>query len=368
MPDDAKTPATIAPALPEPTYRPGTHLDMLTDKPLFEHMQRVARMFAESQLVPQHLRGKVPDCFIALHIARRLDEDPLTLMQNIYIVSGKAGWMTQYMIARANKSGRLQGPIRWRSTGQGESLEVTAFATLTADGEEISATASMAMAKAEQWTRNPKYTSMPEHMLRWRSATMLVRLYMPEIMLGLPSAQELEDGGELIEQVDGSYAPAPPQRSDFQPGVEVSDETQGVTGADADPDGEPESEPYQLVDCDGEAHDYQQAGRWANALEKVFDEAANRGEGVLVEMWETNSPTLGRLRSEGRDDLADRVKEYQADLRNRLRAARVADNEQKAGVGTDEADTDHGASTGAADGQAADGPPPGHPAASSDLF
>jgi hypothetical protein len=325
MPDDTKLPA-----LQTQTARPGA-LDMLTDKPLFEQMQRVARMFSESQLVPAHLRGKLADCFIALHIARRLDEDPLMLMQNIYIVSGKAGWMTQYMIARANKSGLIRGPIRWRSEGQGDTLEVTAFATLAGDGEEISAAASMAMAKAEQWTRNAKYQSMPEHMLRWRSATMLIRLYMPEIMLGLPSSQELEDGGPLLEQPDGSYAPdAPdaPARADFQqpsnegatlkPADSASRAAEAFHNADADAAAKGQfskhydetekqggPEPYELVDCDGEAHDYKQAGRWAKALTKVFEEANTRGADVLTGMWETNSPTFGRLRTEERTDLVD---------------------------------------------------------------
>ena len=159
----------------------------------FEHSQRVAKVFADSQLVPPHFKGKIADCLIALNIADRMQEDPLTVMQNLAIVSGKPCWQTQYMIARANKSGVFATRITWKSEGQGERLEVTAGATLADSGEVVSVAVSMAMAKADGWTKNAKYTTMPEHMLRWRSAAMLIRLYAPEVMLGIQSTEEVED-------------------------------------------------------------------------------------------------------------------------------------------------------------------------------
>lgn len=48
------------------------------------------------------------------------------------------------------------------------------------------------MAKAENWTKNQKYRSMPEQLLRYRSATFLIRLYCPEVMVGVPAQVEVE--------------------------------------------------------------------------------------------------------------------------------------------------------------------------------
>lgn len=167
--------------------------DMLSNPEAFEHGQRVARVFASAELVPAHMRGKLADCFIALNIARRMGEDPITVMQNIHFISGRAGWKTEYMLARAYRCGVFRDRIVWRTEGSGRDMRVTASATLAANGQHVSAEASMAMAEAEGWTKNPKYRSMPEHMLRWRSATMLIRLYAPEVMLGLPMRDEIED-------------------------------------------------------------------------------------------------------------------------------------------------------------------------------
>lgn len=175
---------------------------MMTDTARFEHAQRVANVFANSQLVPAHLRGKVADCVIAMNIAERLGEDPLTVMQSIYIVGGRAGWSSSYMIARINKSGLIKGRITWDAKGSGKDLEVTARATLADTGEVVTATASMQMAIAEDWIKNKKYSSMPEQMLRFRAAAMLQRLYFPEVMLGYRTIEEIETEAAPAAAVD----------------------------------------------------------------------------------------------------------------------------------------------------------------------
>lgn len=217
-------------------YTPGTAVavhsaNMLADGPAFEHGQRVAKLFASSQLVPPHLRDKVADCFIALHMAQRLNEDPLIVLQNIYVVSGRAGWSAQYMIGRANRSGVFKGRINWRIEGKGDALSVTAYAKLADDGEEVSATATMAMAKAEGWTKNAKYQSMPEVMLRYRSATMLIRFYCPDVMLGIPVADELEDERAAGRMRD--VTPAAP--ADAAPMTPFERAARGLPVIDADP-------------------------------------------------------------------------------------------------------------------------------------
>lgn len=164
----------------------------------FQLMQRQARMFAMSPLVPQSLRNGSPDqamanCYIAMSIADRMGEDRMTVMQNIIIVHGTAGFKAQYMIARANSSGVFRDGIDWEISGKGADLSVTAFATLASTGKRVEITVDMAMAKAEGWSSNKKYQTMPEVMLRYRSATFLVRMYAPQVMLGHQTTDEIED-------------------------------------------------------------------------------------------------------------------------------------------------------------------------------
>lgn len=165
----------------------------------FALRQRQAKMFAASPLVPEHLRKGSPEqalanCYIALTLAEAMGEVPLIVMQNIHVVNGKAGFASQYMIARANSSGIFKGRIDWRiDKADANNLSVTAYAYLRETGQEVSVTCDMKMAKAEGWTKNPKYGTMPEVMLRYRSAAFLVRFYAPDVMLGYQSAEEVED-------------------------------------------------------------------------------------------------------------------------------------------------------------------------------
>lgn len=169
----------------------------LFDPNAFGHLMRLAKMFAASPLVPDHLRKgsqeqAIANCAIVLSMAHELGENPIVVANNIHTVNGKFGWSSSYMIARANRGGRLKTPINWRSEGTGDSLTVTAYAT-TVEGNQIeSPPVSMKMAKAEGWTKNAKYGSMPEVMLRYRSAAFLVRMYLPESLLGYQTADELE--------------------------------------------------------------------------------------------------------------------------------------------------------------------------------
>jgi hypothetical protein len=164
----------------------------------YQMLKDQARLFSLSPLIPEHLRKGGPDaaaanCMIAIQMAERMGEMPLVVLQNIHIVNGKAGFASQYMIARANSSGVFVGRINWRIKGEGDSLEVQAYACLKETGEEVSFVASMRMAKAEGWTSNKKYQSMPEVMLRYRSAAFLIRFYAPDVMLGHQTVEEIVD-------------------------------------------------------------------------------------------------------------------------------------------------------------------------------
>ena len=51
----------------------------------------------------------------------------------------------------------------------------------------------MRMARQEGWTKNSKYQSMPELMLRNRAATFFGRQYIPDLLLGVQTSEEVVD-------------------------------------------------------------------------------------------------------------------------------------------------------------------------------
>lgn len=161
----------------------------------FEHGQRIAKMLASSDLVPASFKGNIQNCLLAMELANRTGSSPLAVMQNIYIVHGKPSWSSQFIIACLNSCGKFS-PLRFEITGTGADMECRAVATDLATGEAVTGpVVSIQMAKSEGWFQKSgsKWQTMPELMLRYRSATFFGRLYAPEILMGMQTSEEVQD-------------------------------------------------------------------------------------------------------------------------------------------------------------------------------
>jgi len=168
---------------------------MLAGGKAFEHIQRVAKMFASSDLIPDAFKGKIPNCVIALEMAHRMGANPMAVMQNLYIVHGRPGWSAQFIIACLNQCGKFS-PLRFEMTGEGAERQCIAKAKELETGDILEGPAvSIAMAKAEGWMgkNGSKWQTMPELMLRYRAATFFGRLYAPDMLMGMQTAEEIID-------------------------------------------------------------------------------------------------------------------------------------------------------------------------------
>ncbi|HEH9254894.1 TPA: hypothetical protein SH731_006155, partial [Pseudomonas aeruginosa] len=83
----------------------------------FELMQRIAKAFSQSDLVPKQYQGNLPNCMIALDMAQRMGANPLMVMQNLYIVQGTPGWSSKFLIATVNTCGRFSS-MRYEWKGE----------------------------------------------------------------------------------------------------------------------------------------------------------------------------------------------------------------------------------------------------------
>lgn len=188
---EPEQPEAVAP-LPADPRTPG-YDDILSSPAAFRHAMELASTLSRSQLLPAAFRGRPEDVFMAILLARKMGEDVFTILSNVHFVSGKPGWSAPFLIARANGSGVFEGELSFETTGEQDDLAVTCSAVLKKSGKRVSKTVSLHMARADGWTRNAKYSSIPEQMLSYRAATFLIRLYCPAILFGLHTADEWED-------------------------------------------------------------------------------------------------------------------------------------------------------------------------------
>ena len=209
----------------------------------FELSQRVAKMLASSTLVPEQYRaitkvkaGKdnngqwvyqdvenpngLSNCVIALNMANRMGADPLMIMQNLYLIEGRPSWSSQFIMASINSCGRFSA-LRFEIEDLGEkeveyqetawvsgrkqtntkkikiqNISCMAWVIERESGERLeSSKISIEMAVKEGWYQKngSKWQTMPEQMLRYRAASFFGRVYAPELLMGLRSADEEQD-------------------------------------------------------------------------------------------------------------------------------------------------------------------------------
>ncbi|AWL29259.1 hypothetical protein DJ533_12125 [Acinetobacter defluvii] len=209
----------------------------------FELSQRIAKMLSSSTLVPEQYRATIqkkagkddygnqlwreepnpnglPNCIIALNMSNRMGADPIMIMQNLYIVNGRPSWSSQYIMASINSSGRFSA-LRFAFEDLGEKeIEYTetvwenrkkknitktikihdyscvAWAIEKDTGERLdSSKITIEMAVKEGWYTKDgsKWQTMSEQMLRYRAASFFGRVYAPELLMGLRSAEEEQD-------------------------------------------------------------------------------------------------------------------------------------------------------------------------------
>lgn len=163
----------------------------------FELTQRKATALSKSTLIPKEFQGNLSNCIIAMDIASRLQMPPLMVMQNLYVVHGKPSWSSQFLIAAFNQCGRFAS-LTYGFVGEVGTDTYGCFAKSVdlRTGEILQGpTVTIGIAKKEGWhgKSGSKWQTMPELMLRYRAATFLVRTTAPELTLGFPMQDEVED-------------------------------------------------------------------------------------------------------------------------------------------------------------------------------
>lgn len=93
-----------------------------TSNDMFDMMDKAykfAQIMAKSDIIPTYYRGKAENVFIAVQTAYRMGLDPMLIMQNTFVVSGKLGMNSAFAISLANQSGMFDAGLRYRVEGEG---------------------------------------------------------------------------------------------------------------------------------------------------------------------------------------------------------------------------------------------------------
>ncbi len=212
------------------------------DPTQFETMQRVCKMFASSELVPDMYKASkdnpiekaVSNCMIAIEIAQRIGASPLMIMQNMVPIYGKPSWSSKFLVATVNTCGRFN-PLQYRFTEKGmlgmvdytdyvwdnatrskkpvvkqfdgkKIMDIECVAYTSAKGSDQvleSSPVSIRLAIQEGWyTKNgSKWQTMTKQMLMYRAASFWTSAYAPELSMGMRTVEEQQDIYTEFEEV-----------------------------------------------------------------------------------------------------------------------------------------------------------------------
>lgn len=167
--------------------------EIYTSSAAFAHVQRIAKVFASSDLVPAAYRGNLANCILGVELALRLNVPVMMLMQHTYPFQGKPAMEGKFVVGLLNMRGPYVGGVRYEYTGKGETRSCTAIG-IREDGTRDTVTVDVPMAKAMGWwQRNQMWHHITDQMLSYRSAAWLARRHCPEIIFGLQTVEEVSD-------------------------------------------------------------------------------------------------------------------------------------------------------------------------------
>lgn len=178
--DNANTPATTTASKP-PVQLIGPQDDL-------EQAYRFAQALAQSQLVPEALRGKPSDILVITLFGQELGLPPMQAMQVIDVMKGRPTLRANLWVALARKAGH-----KVRITENTEkAATVTVVRSDDPDGP-ITARYTLEDAKTAGLLTNANYTKNPKAMLYARAASTAIRQACPEVAMGFSDEYELND-------------------------------------------------------------------------------------------------------------------------------------------------------------------------------
>jgi hypothetical protein len=197
----------------------------------------LAKMLAESTMVPKDYLNKPGNCFIAMQYGHELGLKPVQALQSIAVINGKPG-----IYGDAGKALLIANGCEIIERDTRETREkLEAECTIVRQGRRpVTRTFSVDDAKtARLWDKDGPWKQYPYRQLAWRAFWFAARDAAADILKGIPAAEELRDRPEERDVTgEGSDTIMPRARSEAAaPPAEGAAQNAGDGGAPSTQDG-----------------------------------------------------------------------------------------------------------------------------------
>jgi biotin carboxyl carrier protein len=155
----------------------------------FDQAMRFAEMMAKSKMVPKHFQGKPEECLVIIEQSMRWEMSPYAVIQCASMIHERPMYEGKLVAAVVNARGPrygLQGRLHYAYAGVGDDRTITVSGVL--DGKPEAITVKLKDAK----TANEHWKKQPDQQLAYHGARVWARRWMPELMLGVYSPEEMD--------------------------------------------------------------------------------------------------------------------------------------------------------------------------------
>ena len=196
----------------EITTRQETQVEVVKEILNFSKLMEMAKFLSESTIVPSDYRKRPENCFIALDMASRMGISPMVVMQNLYVIQGKPSFSGSAIASLIRSAPQFRNvELIYVGDPKMDSWGAYVTAENIHTGKTLKGgTVTIAISKKEGWFQKSgsKWQTMPEMMLGYRAYAWFGRIYCPELLMGMQTADEIEDVAPVVKgsTVSNPYA------------------------------------------------------------------------------------------------------------------------------------------------------------------
>jgi hypothetical protein len=161
---------------------------------------------SKAKLIPVHLQGSPSDCLRVVMQAAKWGMDPFAVADKTSVISGKLMYEGQLVAAVINTRANLSKRLSYTFSGTGAQRSLVVSGTLRGEIEPL--TIDLSYSQACAINKNGQMQKNPDQQMCYIGARIWARRHMPELMLGVTSADEIPEDAEINVTPGVESAPA----------------------------------------------------------------------------------------------------------------------------------------------------------------
>lgn len=173
----------------------------------FEQALTFSNYLADSDMVPKDFKGKPGNCLVAIQWGMEIGLKPLQAMQNIAVINGRPSLWGDAVIALARNSPMCEYIVETCTD-----TVATCKVKRKGEAEQVRTFSLDDAAKAGLKGKQGPWAQYPKRMMQMRARAFAIRDVFPDVLKGLPVAEEVMDSprdmGAAQEVAQPAVAPS----------------------------------------------------------------------------------------------------------------------------------------------------------------